>query len=97
MTNTLFHTTPVKLFLKRDGQMEWTELDGAKGDIRLGELNDGSEPAIENFSANYSLTFQMKPLSRRKLIRLRQTFGLLKAPRCTYRTIKRDCAKRNRH
>lgn len=29
-------------------------------------------------------------------IRLLQELGILKAPKCTYKTIRRDCAKRNR-
>lgn len=35
-------------------------------------------------------------ITRKVLIRLGQQFGIMKRPRCTYKTIRRDCAKRNR-
>ena len=35
-------------------------------------------------------------VSRKKVLRLLQFLGFMKPPRYTYKTIKRDCAKRNR-
>ena len=37
------------------------------------------------------------PSTRKHRCILAKAFGLMKSPKCTYRTIRRDCAKRNRY
>ncbi len=42
-----------------------------------------------------SFTFRVN-IRHKTTVRIGQLFGVLKKPKCTYRTIRRDCAKRNR-
>lgn len=42
-----------------------------------------------------SFTFRVN-IRHKTTVWIGQLFGVLKKPKCTYRTIRRDCAKRNR-
>lgn len=60
--------------------------------------SDGiTEAIIDNESkwngpTSFTLSFSIK----QRLVYVLQGLGFLKRPKCTYKTIKRDCAKRNR-
>ena len=53
------------------------------------------DAADDRFVAPVKFHFAIT-VSRKKVIRLLQITGLMKPPRYTYKTIKRNCAKRNR-
>ena len=46
-------------------------------------------------TTRFTMQFRVN-IKRKTLRRIMQRVGFWKAPKCTYRTIKRDCAKRNR-
>lgn len=82
------------IFLKPIGQpeMDWQEIVGhvVSDSITIREdVPDMNFPTRLNFTATFSI-------SRKNFIRLLKSVGLMKRPRLTYKTIKRDCAKRNR-
>lgn len=83
-----------KIFLKPIGQPErdWQEIVGevVSDSITIREdVPDMNFPTRLNFVATLSI-------SRKNYIRLLKSAGLMKRPRCTYKTIRRDCAKRNK-
>ena len=83
-----------KLFIKPVSQPEadWQELVGAivSESITISENRpDASRPTILNFTATLNI-------NRKNRIRFLKSVGFMKRPRRTYKTIRRDCAKRNR-
>lgn len=86
---------PVKLFIKPCGQPEadWKELTT---EIISDSITITKETPDSHFPTRFSFTATIN-FTRKNRIRLLQTVGLMKRPRCTYKTIKRDCAKRNRY
>lgn len=57
----------------------------------MDEMQDRAD--IWHHPTSFTLQFRIKSPNRKKML---QAFGILKRPKCTYKTIKRDCAKRNR-
>lgn len=86
--------TPTKVFIKPFDKPEagWQELVGdvVRDSITIAEdAPDPYQPLHLRFTATFSI-------SRKNRIRLLKSVGLMKRPRLTYKTIRRDCAKRNR-
>lgn len=86
------------LFVKPWGEpsAEWQDLGTIVNDTTtLTPDGDGEGKSYIHFSVSgpFSFTFRLRHKNR---IKIAQEFGFLKKPRCTYKTIKRDCAKRNR-
>ena len=86
--------TPSKVFIKPKDQpeAEWQELVGPiiRDSITIAEeAPDPYWPTHLQFTATFRI-------SRKNRIRLFKSIGLMKRPRLTYKTIKRDCAKRNK-
>lgn len=80
-----------KLLLRKDGATEWTECGGTSDSIVLAECHQEFCPL--EFAVK--VVFKLRDI-RRMTKQLKQLCGYLKRPKCTYKTIKRDCAKRNR-
>ena len=83
-----------KIFLKPVDQPEidWQEMVGeiVSDSITIREdVPDMNFPTRLNFTATLSI-------SRKNYIRFLKSVGLMKRPRCTYKTIRRNCAKRNK-
>lgn len=85
-----------EVMIKKWGEpsAEWKKLTGVSGDEITVTTRDWSS-FYDMMRSTGSLSFTLK-VTGRSFIRLRQTLGFLKKPKCTYRTIRRDCAKRNR-
>ena len=86
--------TPAKVFIKPKDQpeAEWKEVVGSvvRDSLTISESEPvGYNPTIIKFTAALHI-------SRKNRIRLFKSVGLMKRPRLTYKTIKRDCAKRNK-
>lgn len=83
-----------KIFLKPVGQPEadWKELTA---EIISDSITITKEAPDSHFPTRFSFTATVN-FTRKNRILLLQTVGLMKRSRCTYKTIKRDCAKRNR-
>lgn len=86
--------TSANVFIKPIDKPEadWQELVGdiVRDSITITEsASNPYSPATLNFTATLRI-------SRKNRIRLLKSVGLMKRPRCTYKTIKRKCAKRNR-
>lgn len=80
---------PAKIFIAKD-EHEWVPL----GEVANGPLCRDEQNLEMTFSSrSVSLSFTMK---KRDRIRLLQYFNILDKPKCTYKTIRRECAKRNR-
>lgn len=88
---------PAKVFIKRWGEPneDWKELGVIKDDSVTLVLNEKDDPGFDFRYEVGGFEFTFK-FSRKTSIRLQQALGLLKRPKFTYKTIKRDCAKRNR-
>lgn len=90
-THELF--SPSKIFIKRaDVEGEWKELIGpiVRESLTISESEPvGYNPTTIKFTATLRI-------SRNDRISLLKFVGLMKRPRLTYRTIKRDSAKRNK-
>lgn len=83
-----------KIFLKPVDQpeMDWQEMVGevVSDSITIREdVPDMKFPTRLNFTATLNI-------SRNNFIRILKSIGLMKRPRCTYKTIRRYCAKRNK-
>ena len=83
-----------KIFLKPvdHPEMDLQEMVGkvVSDSITIREnVPDMKFPTRINFIATLNI-------SRNNFIRLLKSVGLMKRPRCTYKTIRRDCAKRNK-
>ena len=95
MGEELFGTP--KLFIKPIGKPEadWKELVGpiVSDSITISEKDDDA-PAL-GYQTRHVFTATIR-ISRKNRIKLLQSVGLMKRPKCTYRTVKRNCAKRNR-
>ena len=92
-SNTPYFETR-EIFLKPIGpiEMDWKEIIGevVSDSITIREdVPDMNFPTRLNFTAILSI-------SRKNYIRFLKSVGLMKRPRCTYKTIRRDCAKRNK-
>lgn len=108
MATEMYHGGPVQgrgksqLFIKPIDapETEWKELNGPViSDIILEEGNPPFAPLPESGHKKVVLDFTVKlktSVRKRMMLLIQQEFGLLKKPKCTYKTIKRDCAKRNR-
>ena len=86
--------TPTKVFIKPFDKPEadWQEFVGdiVRDSIAITESTPNPHsPTTLNFTATLRI-------SRKNRIRLFKSVGLMKRPRCTHKTIKRDCAKRNK-
>jgi len=86
--------TPTKVFIKPFDKPEsdWKEFVGdiVRDSITITESTPNPyRPTTLNFTATLRI-------SRKNRIRLFKSLGLMKRPRCTYKTIRRDCAKRNK-
>lgn len=86
-----------KLFIKRIGipETEWGELSSEviSDSISLSGPEYVEEPTPK--ISRFQFTFRVN-MSHKTFVKLGHMSGLLKRPRLTYKTIKRDCAKRNR-
>ena len=88
-------TEPVKLssgkvFICSGVSCEWREIGTVNNDSMIVDEQRHKSPFT---FGEVSLTFTMK---KRDRIRLLQEINILDRPKCTYKTIRRDCAKRNR-
>ena len=83
-----------KIFLKPIGQpeMDWQEI---VGEVVSDSITIREDAPDMNFPTRLNFTVTLR-ISRKNRIRLFKSVGLMKRPRCTYKTIKRGCAKRNR-
>ena len=94
--NTLFGK-PKKLFLRPDGATEWAEVQPVRDSITIGKM-EGKFKEIDGPQVGcFEISFRFGPLNKKTRVKIGQLLGCLKRPRCTYKTIKRDCAKRNRY
>lgn len=91
-----------KVFIRTTSgeQADWTEIGVIKMNDTL--LSSDADEFVEKWkelyqprSFSFSMTCRWK--SKWAKIRLLQKVGLLKRPKCTYRTIRRFSAKRNRY
>lgn len=84
-----------KIFLKPVDQpeMDWQEMVGKAVSDSITIIRESVPDKIKPTRINFTATFS---ISRKNSIRLLKSVGLMKRPRCTYRTIRRDCAKRNK-
>lgn len=87
--------TPAKVFIKPVNQPEadWQEVVDSvvRDSLTISESEPvGYNPTTIKFTATLHI-------SRKNRIRLFKSIGLMKRPRLTYKTIKRDCAKRNKN
>lgn len=94
MATTLAPTFgPGKIFIKASDDNEWKEIGAVVSDgISLSSDSDDNQRLFEPMG-EFSFTFTMRKRTR---IRMLQQCGILDKPKCTYKTIRRDCAKRNR-
>ena len=85
-----------KLFLKPLGapEIDWKEVSGEIINDSISMSAVKVEPEEPYRFGHYRMSFHAK-VKRMAMIRFLQTVGFLKAPKCTYRTTKRACAKRN--
>ena len=82
--------SPGKVFISPGVSCEWQEIGTVNNDSMIVDEQKHRSP----FSfGEVSFTFTMK---KRDRIRILQEFNFLDRPKCTYKTIRRDCAKRNR-
>lgn len=87
-----------KLYLKPEGAFEWQEIGTKVSDsISLGEMETEFVKDKAPNIGHFQITFRLRPWNKKKRIQIGQFLGFLKSPRCTYKTIKRDCAKRNKY
>ena len=85
---------PSRVFIKSSDcpDSDWQELTGTmvSNSITVSEYEpDPFLPTTLNFTATVHV-------SRKDSIRMCQAFGAIKRPHLTYKTHKRNCAKRNR-
>jgi len=85
-----------KLYLKPDGSTEWAEVEPVKDSITLGEMKNEYKEFEGSRLGCFELSFKLHSFKKKDRVKIGQFIGLLKRPKCTYKTIKRDCAKRNR-
>lgn len=85
-----------KLYIKPDGSTEWVDVEPVKDSITLGEMKNEYKEIDGQQVGCFEFSFRLGPLNKKTRVKIGQLFGYLKRPRCTYKTIKRDCAKRNR-
>ena len=83
-----------KIFLKTgETEREWKEV-GFVNETLICDESDSESIRKISMKVRLSFKFTLKP--RKVAIALAQMCGVAKSPRCTYKTIKRNCAKRNR-
>ena len=106
MATELYHGGPVqgrgKIFIKPidHPEAEWKELsNGLTATDFIAEESGPEfvpvpETGLQKIVLNF--TIRLKPSTRKRMfLQIRQMCGLAKRPKFTYKTIKRDCAKRN--
>ena len=86
--------TPTKVFIKPVDQPEvdWQEI---VGEVVSDSITIREDVPDMNFPTTLKFTATLRT-SRKNRIRLLKSVGLMKRPRLTYKTIRRDCAKRNK-
>lgn len=97
MEETLFNPQAVKLFLRRTDAPEaepWQELTA--GVCQLGPFEESETPTGHAFTSTLRCTLTLRPLGRKTFVRLMQTAGVMRRPRCTYKTNK-DYINRRRY
>ena len=108
MATELYHGGPVqgrgKIFIKPIDrpEAEWQELSNGliATDFIIEERGPEFIPVPETGHNKIVLNFsiRLKASARKRImLQIKQMCGLAKRPKCTYKTIKRDCAKRNRY
>ena len=103
MAMTKFSFGEPKVFIRASSgeQEDWTELGVIKtNDTLVPEVADEFVSEwVKAFSKHTEISFSCTVRWRngkRAIIRVMQELGLLTKPKCTYRTVKRFSAKRNR-
>ncbi len=93
-----------KVFLKpaRGSEEDWKEITNGlvASNIIIEEGEPQFIPVPETGHEKVVLNFTVKmktAIRKRTMLGLAQMFGFAKAPKCTYKTIRRDCAKRNKY
>ena len=85
--------TPSRVFIKScNTETDWKELVGSivRDSITVSDcVTEPYRPTTLRFTATINI-------SRKNKIKLLKEVGIMKKPRCTYKTIRRDCAKRNK-
>ena len=86
-----------KLFLKPLGapEIDWKEVSGELVNDSISMSAVKFEPEEPYRFGHYRVSFHVN-VKHMAMIRCLQNLGVLKSPKCTYRTVKRGCAKRNR-
>ena len=86
--NTTGTIQPVKLFLRSKDADEgepWQELAVADGRLTpFDEFKETETPAGHRFTG--TLSFTLRKLKRKELLRFLKVCGIIRSPRCTYRT-----------
>jgi len=85
-----------KLYLKPidHPEADWQELVGTVVKDSITVSGPEFIPDIAPNIGHFQFTFHCR-IKRKTEIRLMQLAGFKKSPKCTYRTVKRGCAKRN--
>lgn len=83
-----------KCYIKRadNSLADWNELVGTVVSDSI-TISDDAPTPFHPTRLHFTATLN---ISRKDSIQLLQSVGLMKRPRLTFKTIKRDCAKRNR-
>ena len=109
MAIELYHGGPVqgcgKLFIKPYGHPEadWQELSNgglSSSDLIIEESEAPFDTILDTVheKVEFSFTVRLNGSAPKRLkLQLKQEFGFAKKPKCTYKTIKRNCAKRNKY
>jgi len=91
-----------KILIKPWGQpVDWKELSGVESIKIEEEAVDLAKDMVNAIDGYYScaplqFSFSLRRWTNRNRKLLLQAFGYLESPRCTYKTVRRNCAKRNR-
>jgi len=89
----------MRVFIKPHGapDSEFVECGFCEDTSLASRIADRVSEKKEEWGHATRFTMQFRVNIKRKTLRsIMQRLGFWKAPKCTYRTIKRDCAKRNR-
>ena len=86
-----------RIFVKptEESEAEWKEIGIVSNDSVTLSGRDGDAQSLIKKPTRFSCSFSCR-INKNTFIRLMQLAGALKVPRCTYKTIKNNCAKRNR-
>lgn len=88
---------PERLFVKPWGVPceDWQEIGVIEGSTTLVVKDESKAPYDIIYSIPTVFSCAIK-FSKKQNVRIMQLFGLLKKPKCTYKTTRRFCAKRNK-